>query len=121
MNRRQWAACVIGLGLMGLGAAPQKGPLFNVRNLIGVWKFEVQESICMEFRADGKAASYALVDGKKQTETVGTFKLSGDKLTTSLVDAGQTITETFTLVTLTPDSLIFKNDAGGLAKFKKSK
>jgi uncharacterized protein (TIGR03066 family) len=84
---------------------------FDAKLLVGKWSPKEKKSVIIEFTKDGKVLITASSKGK-ELKFEGTYKLDGNKLTTTLNVGGMEVTETSTVSKLTATELVGKYEDG---------
>jgi uncharacterized protein (TIGR03066 family) len=99
----------------------------NAKQILGVWELVKADDIpkgatgSAEFTKDGKIKFNLEFMGNKVTAE-GTYKVDGDKLTTTLKGPdGKEKTETDKIKTLNATTLLLVDDKGKIAEFKRKK
>jgi uncharacterized protein (TIGR03066 family) len=98
----------------GLAADDKKADAIDAKKLVGKWlrKEKVAgPTVVMEFTKDGKA-TLTLGGGGKDIKLAGTYKVDGDKLTTTTNLDGQEKSQTDTILKLTDDELVLRSARG---------
>ena len=124
------AALVLSLHAAGSGAAKEEGKnkaADNAKQIVGKWDLVKATDLpkgtkaTAEFTKDGKIKFDLEVMGQK-VSAEGTYKIDGDKLTTTLKGPdGKEKTETDKIKKLDETTLIFEDDKGQVAEFKRKK
>ena len=96
----------------------------NADLIVGKWELvkgeEVPAGSVMEFTKDGKMKVTMTMAGK-EIAMEGTYKVEGEKLTTSLNVFGKEISDTDTIKTLNETMLILENTKGKVTELKRKK
>ena len=88
------------------------GEKIDARKLVGKWSPKEAAVFTIEFTADGKATLVtATADGKAVTAE-GTYKIDGNKLTTTVKVGGEERTLTSTISRLTDTELVGTDEKG---------
>jgi uncharacterized protein (TIGR03066 family) len=120
------AVCIVFL-LIGEGRrAESQKDATNAEKLIGTWKLiksggkDVPVDISIEFGKDLKLVMMFKA-GDKEQKIDGTYKLDGDKITTTAKIGDKEMIEVHTIQTLNDTTLITKDKKGQLDEFQKKK
>jgi uncharacterized protein (TIGR03066 family) len=106
---RTLLSCTLALVFCGGLTADDK---IDAKKLVGKWSPKEEAIFTVALTADGKATLVTTTSEGKVVTAEGTYKLDGNKLTatTKLDDKEQTLT--FTIIKLTDDELVAKNEKG---------
>jgi uncharacterized protein (TIGR03066 family) len=109
---------------IGVSAEDKKDENIDAKKLIGKWSpKEKMEglTVVVEFTKDGKVTfTYAFV-GERELRLTENYKVDGSKLITSGLRDPKTVTVTRTLVKLTDDELVTKDEKGKEQAFTRIK
>ncbi|QEG26601.1 hypothetical protein GobsT_13440 [Gemmata obscuriglobus] len=94
----------------GVGA-DDKVEKIDAGKLIGKWHPKEKKDVVIEFKKEGKLG-LTLGEGDKAFKAEGTYKLDGNKLTTTLKAGAQEKTNTITISKLTDTELTGKDENG---------
>jgi uncharacterized protein (TIGR03066 family) len=106
--------CALGLMICAGASADDKDKKIDAKKLVGKWlrKEKVAgPSVVMEFTKDGKA-TLTLGGGGKDITLPATYKVDGDKLTTTTNLDGKETSQTDTILKLTDDELVLRSARG---------
>jgi uncharacterized protein (TIGR03066 family) len=111
---RALLGCVLGLLLCsGLGADDKKDAI-DAKKLVGKWERKEKESTRIIEFAKGGEMTLTLDLGKRELKYIGTYKVDGSKVVTTLPldPKGEDVTESLTVAKLTDVELVLKGDKG---------
>jgi uncharacterized protein (TIGR03066 family) len=109
---RTLLGCTLGLVIcFGVSAKDEK---IDAKKLVGKWEPKEQvkdKAFTIEFTKDGKVTITA-ASGGKDTKVEGTYKVDGNKVTTTMKFGDKERTETHTVSKLTDTELVSKDEKG---------
>jgi uncharacterized protein (TIGR03066 family) len=105
---------VLALPLCGVMSADDKKPggKIDAKKLIGKWEPKEEAVFTVEFREGGKATLVTATADGKVRESEGTYKLEGNKLTTTVKVGDQERTLKSTISRLTDAELVGTDEKG---------
>jgi uncharacterized protein (TIGR03066 family) len=106
----------LSLGLLlcsGLSAEDKKdGEKIDAQKLVGKWSPKEAAVFTVDLTKDGKATLVATTADGKGLEAKGTYKVDGNKLTTTVLVRDKEQTRTFTISKLTSTELVSTDEKG---------
>jgi uncharacterized protein (TIGR03066 family) len=108
---RALLGCTLALvACFGVSADDKKPDPIDAKKLVGRWEAKGDEVGVVEFTKDGKVS--ITFGDKEEVVAEGTYKIDGDKLTSTLKAGGMEIKVTRTVTKLTDAELTMKDDRG---------
>ena len=102
--------------------AGKSGPA-GAEKLVGVWEVTKSPTLpvtaLVEYMGDGRMTISVPVDGKPEVMNRGTYKVEGDTIKSTEKRAGQDVTLTFKIKTLTATNLVTEDSDGNIDEFVK--
>jgi uncharacterized protein (TIGR03066 family) len=106
-------SCALALVVCGgLAADDKKAVPIDAKKLIGKWCPKEEAVFTVELTTDGKATLVAMTSDGKVREAKGTYKVDGNRLTTTVKAGDDEQTHTFTISKLTDTELVATDDKG---------
>jgi uncharacterized protein (TIGR03066 family) len=110
-------------GTSASGQPAGKSAPAGAEKLVGVWEVTKSPTLpvtaLIEYMGDGKMTISVPVDGKPQVMNRGTYKVEGDTIKSTEKRAGQEVTLTFKIKTLTATTLVIEDSDGNVDEFTK--
>jgi uncharacterized protein (TIGR03066 family) len=107
--------CALAVLMAGIGLADdKKADKIDAKKLVGKWEPKNSPegvSAVIDFQKDGKVVVNFKSKGK-EGKLAGTYKVEGNKLTTTMSFNGKDVTETETITKLTDAELVTKDEKG---------
>jgi uncharacterized protein (TIGR03066 family) len=106
--------CGLVISLCGGLAADDKAEKIDAKKLVGTWELKDKEkgaTLVVGFTKDGKAHFAVTIKGEN-LRADGSYKLEGNKLTTTSNFGDKDRTETHTILKLTDTELVTKDEKG---------